>query len=124
MACFCSTVQLKKMGGENNHASLLEKKASLSHIDAGVANRDNTAMVDQESGNKLEESISEMSIETDNNGSSGRLGSKSGCGDPEPDTNLESQNIALPEVCSTEVRLLHFMVSSHVPQLGLICIFR
>ncbi|XP_057534511.1 uncharacterized protein LOC130812892 isoform X2 [Amaranthus tricolor] len=90
--------KLKKMGGENIHASLLEKKASLSHIDTGVANRDDTAMVDKESGNKLEESISEMSIETDYNGSSGRLGSKSDSGYLEPDTNLESQNITSPEV--------------------------
>lgn len=89
------------MADEKLNKSLPENKDSSSDIDIGEANRVNAAMEDQEAGNDLEESVGEMSLETDNISSSGRLGSKNDRRSNEPGTSKESLNIALPEVCST-----------------------
>ncbi|KNA11407.1 hypothetical protein SOVF_135480 [Spinacia oleracea] len=90
--------KLKKMADEKLNKSLPENKDSSSDIDIGEANRVNAAMEDQEAGNDLEESVGEMSLETDNISSSGRLGSKNDRRSNEPGTSKESLNIALPEV--------------------------
>lgn len=90
--------KLKKISGQKNNGTSLEEKHSSSDMDTSEGNNVGTIMDDQELGAELEESIDEMSLETDNKRNSGRSDSESGGKALEPGTSGESQNVALPEI--------------------------
>ncbi|KMS97186.1 hypothetical protein BVRB_7g178490 [Beta vulgaris subsp. vulgaris] len=89
--------KLKKMADDKNSKVLLVNEVSSLDIDTGEGNRVDIAMDDQEVGNEMEDSIGEMSLNTDNIGSNGRLVSKNDSRSCEPGTSKESVDIALPE---------------------------
>uniref|UniRef100_A0A803KQG8 DUF4110 domain-containing protein n=1 Tax=Chenopodium quinoa TaxID=63459 RepID=A0A803KQG8_CHEQI len=93
-----SKEKLKKITDEKNNKVLPENKVNSSDKDLGEENGVDTVMDDQKVGNDLEESIGDMSLETDNIGSSSKLGSKDDRGSCEPGSSKESLNIALPEI--------------------------
>uniref|UniRef100_A0A803MA06 DUF4110 domain-containing protein n=1 Tax=Chenopodium quinoa TaxID=63459 RepID=A0A803MA06_CHEQI len=90
--------KLKKITDDKNNKLLSENKVNSSDRNLGEENGVDTVMDDQEVRNGLEESVGDMSLETDNIGSSDKLGPKNDRGSCEPGTSKESLTIALPEV--------------------------
>ncbi|KAL2932771.1 Kelch domain-containing protein 4 [Bienertia sinuspersici] len=91
----------KEKSSKDKLKKIAENKVISSETDGGEVHKSDTVMDDQEVENDLEGSINEMSLETDNVGSSGRVGSKNDSKSSESGASgatKESPNIALPEI--------------------------